>query len=130
MSNDYGVVDPETSIQEFVYDKLLRTGQRFFLVARDNHMLGIVTANEVSDIESRLWPFKHVNDVMIPADKVLAVALETTANTALETLSRRDINQMPVISEGRIAGVVSRAHILQLLQLRLILRRSDARLGE
>jgi len=33
-------------------------------------------------------------------------------------MGREDINQMPVVQQGRLTGMISRAHILRVLQTR------------
>ena len=40
------------------------------------------------------------------------------ATEALELMASQDLNQLPVVSGGTLAGLISRAHILQLLQTR------------
>jgi hypothetical protein len=36
----------------------------------------------------------------------------------VEVNGRNDLNQLPVMSNGKLAGMISRAHVLQLLQTR------------
>ncbi|MGA8342934.1 MAG: site-2 protease family protein [Candidatus Sulfotelmatobacter sp.] len=118
MSTDSYTVDPELSVQEFVHEQLLRTGRRFFLVVQQGHLLGVITPNEVRTIEPRAWPFTPVRSVMRSADKVHFVSRDTPAMEALEIMGREDVNQLPVMSEGRVEGIVSRAHVLQILRSR------------
>ena len=42
--------------------------------------------------------------------------MDTPVITALEIMGREDVNQLPVIFQGALAGVISRSHIVQLLQ--------------
>ena len=44
------------------------------------------------------------------------------ATEALEIMGREDVNQLPVMSDGRIEGIVSRAHVMQILQSRAELK--------
>ena len=44
------------------------------------------------------------------------------AMEALETMGREDVNQLPVMSGGRVEGIVSRAHVLQVLRSRAELK--------
>lgn len=37
---------------------------------------------------------------------------------ALEMMGREDVNQVPVVQQGKLAGIISRAHILRVLQAR------------
>ncbi len=118
MSTSYETVDPNTSLQELVHEKLMRSGQRCFLVTENGHVAGLITPNEIRAVDSKLWPFKQVKDVMRGEDQIHFVSPDMTAMEALETMAREDVNQLPVRSNGGIAGIVSRAHILQVLQSR------------
>ncbi|MGA8619806.1 MAG: site-2 protease family protein [Candidatus Sulfotelmatobacter sp.] len=122
MSTDSYTVDPELSVQEFVNEDLLRTGRRCFLVVQDGHLLGLITPNEVRTVEQRAWPFTPVRSVMRSADKVHFVSRDMPAMEALEIMGREDVNQLPVMSDGQIEGVVSRAHVLQVLRSRAELK--------
>ena len=105
-------------MQDFANEHLLRTGRRFFLVVQDGHLLGLITPNEVRTVETRAWPFTPVRSVMRSADKVDYVSRDMPAMEALEAMGGEDVNQLPVISDGRVEGIVSRAHVLQVLRSR------------
>jgi Zn-dependent protease/CBS domain-containing protein len=122
MSTDSYTVDPELSLQDFVHEHLLKTGRRCFLVVQDGRLLGLITPNEVRTVEPRAWPFTPVRSVMRSADKVHFVSRDMPAMEALEIMGREDINQLPVMSAGRIEGIVSRAHVLQVLRSRAELK--------
>jgi predicted transcriptional regulator len=106
------------SLQEFVNQRLMRSGNRCFLVMENGQLLGMVTPKEIREVDGSTWPFKTVGDVMRSVDKIHFVAPDTPALEALEMMSREDVHQLPVLVNGKIAGVMSRAHILQALQSR------------
>jgi len=56
---------------------------------------------------------------MRPIDSVHWATPQEPALAVLERMMKEDINQMPVISEGHIVGIVARDAILGLLQTRL-----------
>jgi len=118
MSTDCKTVDPNTSLQDFVHLQLLPTGRRCFLVVQDSRLLGLITPNEVRAVEPELWPSTTVRSVMRSADKIHFVSRDMPAMEALEAMGREDVNQLPVMSDGRVEGIVSRAHVLQLLRSR------------
>ncbi len=122
MSTDCYTIDPETSVQEFVHEQLLRSGRRCFLVVQDGRLLGLITPNEVRAVEPRAWPFTAVRSVMRSANNVHVVSPDMPAMEALETMGREDVNQLPVMSDGRVQGIVSRAHVLQVLRSRAELK--------
>jgi Zn-dependent protease/predicted transcriptional regulator len=118
MSTDCQTVDPSISLQEFVHQQLLPTGRRCFLVLRDSRLLGLITPTEVRAVDPPAWPYTSVQAAMRPANKIHLVSSDMPAMEALEIMGREDVNQLPVMSDGRVDGVVSRAHILQVLQSR------------
>ena len=51
-------------------------------------------------------------------EKLHTVRPEASAAEALEIMARDDVNQLPVIRNGHLEGMISRRHILQVLQTR------------
>lgn len=122
MARDCPTVDGRTNLQNFVEDFLLRTGRRCFIVAEDGHVEGLITPHEIKEIESSIRPFKTVHDVMRLIDQLRTVSPKTPITEVLETMGREDVNQLPVVSDGRLEGVISRGQVLRYLQTRMELR--------
>jgi CBS-domain-containing membrane protein len=118
MSHDCAQVPGPTSVQDFVDEFLLRTGRRCFLVTVQDSIAGLITPHEVRALDRSLWPVTHVHQIMKPLDKVRAVAPETAAMEALELMAREDLNQLAVVSDHRLKGMLSRSNILGALQSR------------
>jgi len=126
MSTDWPTVDGNTTLEEFVHDHLLRSGRRAFVVEDSGQPTGMITTHEVKEIERDKWPQLRVADAMIPLTKLHAIKPNANVAKALEVMGGEDVNQLPVISNGHLDGIVSRANILRLLQTRLELD-SDGR---
>jgi len=118
MSTNFEVVSPNMSLQEFVNQRLMPTGKRCFLVMENRQMLGMITPNEVRGVDPKLWQFKQIGDVMRPVSQIHFVAPEMPAMEALEIMSREDVHQLPVMANGHVEGVVTRAHVLEVLKAR------------
>jgi predicted transcriptional regulator len=118
MSRDFPTVDAYANLQTFAEESLVRTGRRFFIVILNGQPVGIITPNEVSSIPRARWPYTTVADVMRPLDQTRTVEPSTPITQALELMTGQDLNQLPVLSNGMLAGLISRSHILQLLQTR------------
>jgi Zn-dependent protease/CBS domain-containing protein len=118
MATDCPTVAAGMDLQSFVDELLLRTGRRCFLVTGPGGLVGLITPNEVRSVDRSRWPEVRVDEVMRPLDRVVAVSPETTAIDALALMAREDVNQIPVVREGRLAGLVTRAHLLQLVESR------------
>jgi len=118
MVHDSALVDGNTNLQTFVEDYLLRTGQRCFLIAEKGVVAGLITPHEINGVERARWPFTLVYDVMRPLDQLRTVSPDTLATEALMIIGREDLNQLPVASNGRLEGVISRDQILRYLLTR------------
>jgi Zn-dependent protease len=118
MSRDYPVVDAHTNLQDFAEEHLMRTGRRFFVVTLNGHPEGIITPNEINPVPKNRWPYTTIGDVMRPLDATRTVGPNTPVSDALEVMASQDLNQLPVVTEGGLVGLLSRSNILQLIQTR------------
>ena len=118
MSRDFPVVDAHSNLQTFAEEYLTRTGRRFWVVTLNDKPEGIITPNEISAVPRNRWPYTTVGDVMRRLDATRTVNPDTPVTEALEVMAQQDLNQLPVVSERGLAGLISRAHILQLIQTR------------
>lgn len=124
MSRDCASIDGRTTLQHFVDEQLLRTGRRCFIITENGHMAGLVTPHEVRAVERSLWPATELRQIMLPLDKIRSVAPETPVMQAMEMMAREDVNQLPVVSDHHLQGMLSRASILQILHARAELKRA------
>ena len=116
MSQDCPTVDGNVNLRTFAEDYLLRSGRRCFVDVRNGRELGLITIKELKGIPRERWPFTTVADVVYPVDKLQTISPDTSIVEALETMAREDLNQLTVISNGRIVGTISRGDIAQLVQ--------------
>ena len=118
MTNDCPVVSGRDNLRTLVDEHLLRTGNRCFIIEDHERIAGLITAHEIKAIARNRWPYTTVDEVMRPVEKLHTVRPEASAAEALEIMARDDVNQLPVIRNGHLEGMISRRHILQVLQTR------------
>jgi Zn-dependent protease/predicted transcriptional regulator len=119
MARDCETVPSWMSVQEFVDEYLLRTGRRCFMVlGSDGRVAGLITSNEVKQVDRSLWPQTAVGQAMRPLGELRTVTPETPLSESLETMTRGDVHQLPVVSGGRLQGVITRGNILHFLRTR------------
>ena len=118
MEHNCAVIDATTNLQTLVDEHLLRTGQRCFIVQKNGQMAGLVTPADISRVERRMWPLTTVEQAMRPLAQLQVVSPDAPVVQALETMARENINQLPVTSNGHLEGVLSRAHLLEILRTR------------
>lgn len=118
MAHEFPIVDANSNLQTFVQEHLLPTGNRCFVVSEQGRAAGIITPHEVKATDRARWPYTTVGDVMRSLDSLRTVGPDRPVSEALEMMGREDVNQMPVVQEGKLAGIISRGHILRVLQTR------------
>jgi Zn-dependent protease/predicted transcriptional regulator len=116
MDRDCPTVEAHLNVQDFVDEYLLRSARRCYVVVRDKQVAGLITPNEVRGVPRDQWAQTSLQSVMRAVGQLQTVAPDTPALQALEVMSRNDINQLPVVSNGHLEGVFSRGHVLRVLQ--------------
>ncbi len=118
MSRDCARVDGNVSVQAFVDLHLMRGQSSCFLVFDGDRLAGLVTTTDVRRVERERWAETTVRDIMKPIESVRTATPDMPVEQALETMTRDDINQLLVVDDGHAEGVLTRAHILQVLRVR------------
>jgi len=122
MSRDCAIVNPGMSLREFVDTYFLTTGQRCFAVEDQGRLVGIVTPRDVSKIPRDRWESTTVREAMRPLQRLQIITPDTPVLDALKLMARNDVNQLPVVADGILQGMVSRSQVVQLLQVRSVLQ--------
>jgi len=118
MTSEYTTVDAYTNLQTLAEEHVMRSGRRFFVVTLNGRTEGIITPHEIGEVPRARWPYTTIADVMRPLDRTRTVGPNTPVTEALEVMAREDLNQLPVMTNGALTGLISRAHILQVIQTR------------
>lgn len=118
MNGECPSVEARMSLRTLADEHILRTGRRCFFVQEDGRPIGLITLQEMKRFEPERWPATAVSEAMRPLESLRTVVPETVLLDAFETMVREDVNQLPVVRAGRLEGVVSRAHVLAVLEAR------------
>jgi predicted transcriptional regulator len=65
------------------------------------------------------WANTSIQAVMMPFDRAHCATPDEPALGVLQRMQTEDINQMPVVADGAIVGMIARDTILRVLQTRL-----------
>jgi Zn-dependent protease/predicted transcriptional regulator len=118
MTRDCQTVSPDLTIEKLVNENVLASGRRCFPVAEGGRVEGLVTVSDVQRVPRDQWNMKPVRDAMTPLEKLKSVKPDEDLNTVLKTLAQNDINQVPVVQDRNIVGIVARDSILNFINLR------------
>jgi len=118
MTRDCPTISPEITIDTLVNEHVLTTGRRCFPVTTDNHVIGLVTLSDIRAVPRATWSTTRVSEAMTPLEKMKSVSPDDDLSTAIRVLTEEDINQMLVIENGDIAGIIGRDNLLSFIKLR------------
>lgn len=116
MSTRYTVIPEDLTLQQLVDEQILVSGQRSFLVNRGNNTIGLVTLHRVKEVPRSEWPMTSVAQVMLPFEQLKCVDPDTELWSALQKMDRNGVNQMPVVRDRRVVGMLSRDDAITFLR--------------
>ncbi len=117
MRADVPTVVPTTTVNDLVQNYIIATDERAFPVMENGQMVGLVTMEDVREIESNDRDSFTVGEIMTHAEELITVRSYDDAADALKKLIQRDIRQVPVLHNGVLVGMVRRRDIIRWLQL-------------
>jgi Zn-dependent protease/CBS domain-containing protein len=118
--------EPSMSVHEFVFDHVVRRGERALLVVQAGQLLGIVTITDAKQVPQEQWAATPVRRIMTSVP-LKTVPIEAELAAALQLMVEGTLNQVPVVQAGRVVGLLRRADMLRFLQLRDELHRTGRR---
>jgi Zn-dependent protease/CBS domain-containing protein len=116
MSYDYAAVPPDLTIQELVDRHILGNGHRSFVVEEQQHVDGLLTLHDIRQLPREQWPTTRVKQAMIPWDSLKRTEPNADLWQAIEEMNHDGVNQLPVIKEGEMLGMLRREDIISYLR--------------
>jgi Zn-dependent protease/CBS domain-containing protein len=117
MRSHLETIAPEMRLSELVRDYAMASDQRAFPVVSADRLIGIVTLRDIRRVPSERWAQTRANDIMTPLESVSTLAPEEEATEALRLLSDADVEQLAVVEEGRVRGIVRRQDLVRWLTM-------------
>lgn len=111
-------VAPGLSIAELIDDYLLPRNRRAMPVVDNGRLVGIVTISDVAQVPPAQRGEVSVSQVMGGRDGLVTVDAGARVQDAVERLAEHDFEQVPVLEDGRLIGMITRADVMRQLQLR------------
>jgi Zn-dependent protease/CBS domain-containing protein len=118
MRTDPPTVPPDITVSTLVHDHLMGSDEQSFpVMAADGAMRGIVTLDDVRRLPHERWDDTRVMDIMTPASELMTVPADEDAADAFNKLMERDVRQLPVMRDGKLAGMFRRRDVVRWLQI-------------
>ena len=119
MNRNYAAVSAQTTLQDLVDQHILGSGQRVFIVTDDGErVIGILTLHHVKEMPRADWSTTLVKQAMTPMSQVKWVGPETPIKSALVEMDQDGVNQLPVMANDQIMGMLTREGVISFLRIR------------
>ena len=111
-------VPANISIQRLVDEYFLPFGLRTAFVVQGDQLAGLITLSDIRHVPRDQWATMTVGQVMIPLERLHAVSPQQNLNDVLPLIANRNVNQVPVVQDGKLVGVLTRDAIIRTLEVR------------
>src|SRR6266568_3580866 len=111
-------VPANISLQHLVDAYFLPGGLRYALVMQADHLVGLMTLSDIRHIPREQWGQVPVSNAMIPLERLHVVTPQQSLGDVLPLMAGRDVNQLPVVQNDALVGILSRDAIVQYLEVR------------
>ncbi len=125
MTTDFKSVPPYISLQQALHDYLMQYNQRALPVVRGQKLEGLVTMTDIKRKPREQWPSVQVSEVMTVAGELKTVGPEDGLNNVIQLMQSGDLNQLPVISDQKLVGLISRSDLIRYLKFQQEIGASD-----
>jgi Zn-dependent protease len=109
-------VESHLTLQQLVNDHVLGGGGRSFVVSRGEEPVGLITLHRLKEIPHSQWPTTTAEQVMIPLAEMKTTNPKAELWTAFTQMDRDGVNQLPVMGDGQIVGMLSRDDLVTFLR--------------
>ena len=116
MSRSCATAPVDLTLQELVDRHILGEGQRCMMLTRGEEITGLLTLHHVREVPRDRWTTVTAGEVMTPMSDIKRISPEVGLEEALEEMGTDGVNQLPVMSNGRIEGMLSREDIINYLR--------------
>jgi Zn-dependent protease len=111
-------VPADISLQQLVDAYFLPGGLRYALVMQTDRLLGLITLGDIRHIPREQWGQVPVSTAMIPLSRLHVVTPQQSLSDVLPLMAGRDVNQLPVVENGALVGILSRDAIVHYMEVR------------
>jgi Zn-dependent protease/CBS domain-containing protein len=117
MVRDFDSVSGGVTLQDLVDNHVLAHGRRSFIVNAGNGASGLLTLSDIKRVPRSAWETTRAEQVMIPSEKLVSIDADAEAWNAMEKMGRDGVNQLPVLKDHTVVGLLTRQDLLHFLRV-------------
>ena len=112
MDRDFGRIQAGVSVQSFAEEHLLEKptspSPRGYAVYREEYLVGLLSLRQLGRIPVKTWPQTSIDSATQPIESAPSMEPSAPALGALHLILEEGVEQIAVMAEGRLLGLVSR----------------------
>ena len=116
MNRRCAAIPADLTLQQVVEEHILVGGQRCFLVNRGEKTIGLMTLHRIKEIPRNQWPTTSAAQAMLPLEKSKRTSPDGELWSALQQMDRDGVNQLPVMTDSQVIGMLSREDVITFLR--------------
>jgi Zn-dependent protease len=118
MAQECPTVSGDLRLDRLVDDHILNTGCRYFFVTQNGGLQGLITLHNVKKTPRDRWKEIAVRQVMTPVDALFWAGPDEDMWVLLHRMDKADVNQVPVMADGHLVGMITRERLLRHIRIR------------
>ncbi len=103
-------ISPSSTVKDVLY-LVKTTGHLGFPVVENGKLVGIVTLSDVNKVPDDVKDTMKIEEIM--AKKLISVSPSDSLEDALKLLISHDVGRLPVVSDGKLIGIITRSDIMR-----------------
>jgi len=116
MSSRCAAVPADLMLQQLVDEHILGGGQRCFLVNRGADTIGLMTLHRIKEVPRGEWATTSAGQAMLPLDRLMRISPDRELWAALQQMDRDGVNQLPVMTDSQVVGMLTREDVITFLR--------------
>jgi CBS domain-containing protein len=116
MTEDPPVVDGLMSVAALARGVLELNPRVCYFVESEGKLAGIIGAYQLRAVPEPLWDGTTVAEAMVPSNRLRAIPPDQPAAEVLGEMESDELANLPVVSDGRVLGLITRDRILGVLR--------------
>jgi CBS domain-containing protein len=116
MSRGYTIIPADTTLLYLVDEHILGGSRRSFIIQKGDAVVGMLTIHALQAVPKEKWATTTVDQVMIPNSQMKQIGPSTEIWEAIEEMDRDGVNQLPVMLDGQIQGILTREDVISYIR--------------
>jgi Zn-dependent protease len=118
MVRDYPSISGQVNIRRLIREHILLQGWQYAVATDGGKPIGILTLKQIKKVPPKLWNSVTTVDIAARYARAGMASPQQTADTLYEEMNLRNTDYMPVMEGDKIAGVVTRSALMNLVRNR------------